>query len=151
MRDLFLALALVTSPTVLWAQSSVEAGETAFKRCQSCHVVRDPEGEVLAGKRARTGPNLYGVIGRTMGSEPDFRYSRSLASAAEANLVWDQDTFVAFVQNPTEALKSFLDDNRARSKMSLKLKSEEMALDLFAFLSQFGPDEGATEEAATAN
>ena len=57
-----------------FAEGDAAEGETAFNRqCSSCHVVADADGNILAGKRAKTGPNLYAVIGRTLGSVEDFK------------------------------------------------------------------------------
>ncbi len=50
------------------ASGDAAAGESAFKQCQTCHVIENEDGETLAGRNAKTGPNLYGVTGRTAGS-----------------------------------------------------------------------------------
>jgi len=110
------------------------AGEKAFKRCVSCHVVVNDAGETLAGKKAKTGPNLYGVAGRAAGSIEGFRYSKSMQAAGEAGLVWTEEKFAAFVQDPTAFLREELDDGSARSAMSFKVRKEEEALDLYAYL-----------------
>lgn len=52
----------------LTATGDAAAGESAFRQCATCHVVTDPAGNTLAGRAARTGPNLYGVAGRVAGS-----------------------------------------------------------------------------------
>ena len=57
------------------------AGEKAFKQCQTCHVVQAADGTLLAGKAGKTGPNLFGVIGRTAGTYPDFKYGDSMVAA----------------------------------------------------------------------
>ena len=127
-----------------------EAGAEAFNQCQTCHVVADEDGNILAGKRAKTGPNLYGIVGRQAGTVEGFRYGKSLVEAGEAGLVWDEEQLVAYLQDPKEYLRTYLDDNRARSKMSFKVREEEDAANLAAFLASFGPvDEGEGEEAAT--
>lgn len=116
------------------------AGEGTFNQCQTCHVVKDADGNLLAGRNARTGPNLYGVAGRTAGTVEDFRYSDAVVAAGEAGVVWDEASFVAFVQDPTAYLRDRLDDSRARSKMSFKVRSEEDALNLFAYLASLAPE-----------
>ena len=68
-----------------------EAGAAVFKKCQSCHVVRDDDGTTLAGKRGKSGPNLYGVVGRTAGTLEGFRYKKSIVKAGEGGLVWDAE------------------------------------------------------------
>ena len=122
------------------ASGNVEAGEKAFsKQCVSCHVVVNDDGATLAGRKAKTGPNLYGVTTRTLGTFPGFRYGGSIIKAGEVGTVWNEGNFVAFVQDPTGWLKVKLGDPKARSKMSFKLKKEEDAQNIFAFLQSLGP------------
>ena len=115
------------------------AGEAAFRQCQSCHVVVDGNGETLAGRNARTGPNLYGIAGRMAGSVDGFRYSDGLVAAGEGGLMWDEASFVGFVQDTTGWLRTHLDDSKARSKMSFKVRKEEDAANLWAFLYSLAP------------
>lgn len=110
------------------------AGERQWRQCQACHMVTAPDGEVIQ-RGQRTGPNLYGVIGRVAGSYPDFRYSPAMVAAGEAGLVWDEESFVAYVTNPTNFLREFLGDNSARGSMAFNLRSG--AEDLYAYLAQF--------------
>ena len=113
----------------------VANGEAQFGRqCVACHVVRDNAGEVLAGRSAKTGPNLYGIAGAQLGAAEGFRYGDSLKAAGAAELVWTQDTFAAYVQDPTKWLRDALEDRRARSKMGYKMRSEQEALDIYAYL-----------------
>jgi cytochrome c len=114
-----------------------EAGANAFSQCQTCHVVANDAGEVLAGRNARTGPNLYGLVGRAAGSVDGFRYGASLKEAGEKGLIWDEETLVAYLQDPADFLKTTLGNNRARSQMSFRVKGEDVARDLYAFLATF--------------
>jgi cytochrome c len=126
-----------------------EAGAAAFtSQCSSCHVVVNEAGETLAGRNARTGPNLYGVIGRQAGSVDGFRYGPSIVEAGNAGLAWDEETFVAYVQNPNNFLRAYLNNNRARGNMAFQVRSEDAARDLYAFLATFSP--AAEEEEAAA-
>jgi cytochrome c len=126
-----------------------EAGAAAFtSQCSSCHVVVNEAGETLAGRNARTGPNLYGVIGRQAGSVDGFRYGPSIVEAGNAGLEWDEETFVAYVQNPNNFLRAYLNNNRARGNMAFQVRSEDAARDLYAFLATFSP--AAEEEEAAA-
>lgn len=129
------------------ATGDAAAGEAAFSQCQTCHVVVDGEGETLAGRNARTGPNLYAIAGRQAGTVEDFRYSPSMVEAGEAGLAWDEESFVAYVQDPTGFLRETLDDRRARGKMAFQVRSEDDAVNLYAYLASLAPAEG--EEAAT--
>jgi cytochrome c len=115
------------------------AGEKLFNQCQTCHVVVNEAGETLAGRNAKTGPNLYAVSGRTAGTVEGFRYSESMVAAGEKGLVWDQDLFVAYVQDPTPFLREYLEDTGARGSMAFKVRSEEDAKNLYAFLASLAP------------
>lgn len=133
--------ALLAAPAVgeSHATGDATAGEAAFARqCVSCHVVVNEAGETLAGRKAKTGPNLYGVTERVLGTFPDFRYSPSLVKAGEAGIVWSEENFIAYVKDPTLWLRKTLDDPKARSKMSFKVRKEEDALNLYAFLAAIG-------------
>ncbi|MEM1064325.1 MAG: cytochrome C [Pseudomonadota bacterium] len=129
------------------ASGDAAAGEQAFSQCQTCHVVVDAEGNTLAGRNARTGPNLYAVSGKQAGIVEGFRYSDSIVEAGEAGLVWDEENFVAYVQDPTGFLREYLDDNRARGKMAYKVREEADAVNLYAYLASLAPIEGAEGEA----
>jgi cytochrome c len=131
------ALAAMAAAPAL-AQGNAENGPKLFNQCQTCHVVQDAAGEVLAGRNAKTGPNLYGVIGRQAGSLEGFRYQPSIVAAGEAGLVWDETELAAYLLNPPEYLKARLDDPRARSGMAHRVRKEEDAADLAAFLATFG-------------
>ncbi|MCP5036371.1 MAG: cytochrome C [Rhodobacteraceae bacterium] len=110
-------------------------GEKDFKKCKACHTIVDPEGNVIF-KGGKTGPNLWGVIGRQAGTVEGFRYGASLVAAGEAGLVWDIEQLTAYVADPKGFLRSYLDDNTAKSKMTFKLKE---GLDVATFLAGLTP------------
>ena len=147
-RAAFGAAALALSAISAQA-GDIEAGASAFQsQCQNCHNVTDADGEVLAGRpNVRTGPNLYGVIGRQAGTE-DFRYGGSLVEAGEGGLVWDTENMVPYLLDPNTFLRETLGNNRARSQMSFRVRDEGTAADIIAFLGQFGAVEEAEEEPA---
>ncbi|HEV8035045.1 c-type cytochrome [Yoonia sp.] len=120
----------------------VAAGEEQFNRqCVACHVVADASGEVLAGRNARTGPNLYGIAGRAIGADEDFRYSDGLIELGEAGSLWTEEAFVGYVQDPTGWLRETLDNRRARGKMAYQVRDEGQAYDLYAYLATFAAEE----------
>ncbi|WP_149589167.1 c-type cytochrome [Tabrizicola flagellatus] len=96
------------------------AGEAEFKKCKACHSIVAPDGTEIQ-KGGRTGPNLYGVIGRGIASDPDFKYGESLAALGATGAVWDEASLAAYTANPAEYLKTALGDPAAKSKMSFKL------------------------------
>ena len=122
------------------ASGDAAAGEAAFRQCIACHVVVNEAGETLAGRNARTGPNLYGIAGADAGAVEGFRYSGSMAAAAEAGLVWNEETFVAYSMDPTGFLREFLGDNGARGSMSFRVRSEDDALNLYAYIASLAAE-----------
>lgn len=143
MKTITLAAAacLLSTPALAAGHASgdAEAGESVFRQCQACHVVTNDEGETLAGRNAKTGPNLYGVPGRAAGST-DFRYGKGMEEAGEKGLVWDEESFVAYVQDPTGYLREFTGDSRARGKMAFKMRNEEDAVNVWAFIASLSPE-----------
>lgn len=143
MRASILALAAIgLAGPALAQEGDPEAGEQVFNQCQACHVVVDDEGNTLAGRAGRTGPNLYGVAGRTAGTVEDFRYSDAMVEAGEQGLVWTAETAVPYLQGPTDFLREYLDDRGARGKMSFQLRDEQDARDVFAYLESLGGGSG---------
>ena len=153
------AAMMLASPALAESHSSEEtmapagdiaAGEEAFNRqCVACHVVNDGDGEVLAGRNARTGPNLYALAGKTLGSEDGFRYGKSIVKLGESGMTWDEEKFVGYVQDPTQWLRDTLEDKKARGKMAFKVRKEEDAVDLYAYLYSLAPPAMEGDEAAT--
>ena len=126
------------------ASGDAAAGEEAFGQCVSCHVVKDGNGETLAGRNAKTGPNLYGLAGKTAGTE-DFRYGKDIVKAGEGDgdfepLIWTEENFVAYVQDPTGFLREYTGSKRARGKMSYRVRNADDAVNLYAYLAQFGAE-----------
>lgn len=145
-RSALITTALLAAPA--YAQDApsgdAAAGESVFNQCQACHVVENGEGEVLAGRNGKVGPNLYGISGRTIGSVDGFRYSKSLASVGEEmDMAWDEEKFVGYVQDPTGWLKEVTDNSRARGNMAYKLRSDEDAANVWAYIVSLDPEAGS--------
>ena len=128
------------------ASGDAEAGAKVFNKCQTCHMVVNEAGETLAG-RGKTGPNLYGLPGRTAGTA-DFAYGDSIVALGASGFAWDEASFVEYVADPVKFLKTRLDDSKAKSKMSFRLPKEQEALDVWAYLASLSP---APEGAAATN
>ena len=124
------------------AAGDVEAGEKAMKKCKACHEVSS-ESEVFL-KGGKTGPNLYGVIGRVAGSVEGFAYGGSLKEAGEKGLVWDNASLAEYVADPKAFLSAYLDDGAAKSKMSFKLRKG--GEDVAAYLASVAPAPEAKTE-----
>lgn len=140
MKTLNIAAALTVLAAPAFADGHAASGDAAAgqeqfdRQCVSCHVVADADGNVLAGRAAKTGPNLYGVAGMTPGSVEGFRYGKSIVEYGETGAVWVEENFVSYVMDPTGYLREALDDNRARAKMSYKVREAEDATNIYAYL-----------------
>lgn len=122
------------------ASGDAAAGEKAFRQCISCHVVQNEAGDTLAGRAAKTGPNLFGIIGGKFGQVDGFRYSDINQLAADMeDLVVTEEVFVAYVQDPTGYLREATGD-KGRSKMTYKVRKEEDAVNIYAYLASLQPE-----------
>jgi cytochrome c len=139
-RNFVLAVAatLLSAPMAMadahGASGDAAAGEAAFRQCVACHVVVNDAGETLAGRNARTGPNLYGIAGKPWAHVEDFRWSPGMQALNEAGVLVTEETFVAYVQDPTAYIREATGDDRARGAMSFRVRSEEDAINLYAYL-----------------
>jgi cytochrome c len=147
MKTTLTTLAVLTAfaAAPAFAAGDAEAGAKVFNKCQTCHVVANEAGETLAGKNAKTGPNLYGVVGRTAGTYPEFKYGESIVALGASGFAWTEADIVTYVADPGAFLKDKLGDTKAKSKMMFKVKNETEAADVAAFLATFSAAPAATE------
>lgn len=142
---IILCLAALLFPVTATAQDQtgqtltgyIELGQRAFQRqCTSCHIITDNDGNQLAGRRGRTGPNLFEISARPIASVSGFRYSSSILSLAEADpeRVWSEADFIGYVQDPTGWLRDQLGDRRARAKMAYRVRDAQKAADIYAYI-----------------
>ncbi len=105
-----------------------DKGEADFKKCKACHAIIGADGTEIQ-KGGKVGPNLFGIIGRQIGSFPDFKYGESIIAAGADGTVWDEDMIASYVADPTAWLKEKTGDASAKSKMTFKLAKggEDMA------------------------
>jgi len=137
LKALFLTTFVATGAfsTAAFAEGDAAAGEDTFKRCKSCHSIVNGDETIVRG--GRTGPNLFGMIGQTAGTVEGFRYGDDIVAAGEAGLVWDEENLAEYVADPTAFLRTFLDDDSARAKMTFKLRSG--GEDVAAYLASLAP------------
>lgn len=136
MKNVLIASAALLTLAAPAFAGDAEKGEKAFNKCKSCHMVVSPEGETIV-KGGKTGPNLYGVVGRQAGSVDGFKYGKSLVEAGEGGLIWDEASLAAFVADPRGYLKEVTGSGSAKSKMSFKLKKG--GEDVAAYLASVAP------------
>lgn len=153
MKTKLTALAVLSSVLAApaFAAGDAEAGAKVFNKCQTCHVVQNEAGETLAGKNAKTGPNLYGVIGRAAGTYPEFKYGESIVALGASGFSWTEADLAVYLADPAKFLKEKSGDSKAKSKMVFKLTNETEAANVAAFLASFSAAPAAAEgEAAPA-
>jgi len=93
------SLTLVAIAALAFISSAAHAGgdpakgKAAFERqCAICHTVDK-------GGPDRFGPNLFGIIGRKAGSEPDYAYTRAFKT--RANWEWTEDAIGGWMMFPS--------------------------------------------------
>lgn len=78
---------------VLLASASAENGAAAVRKCQSCHTFEQ-------GGPNKQGPNLFGIVGRLIGSHPDFAYSEPFLALNAEGRNWTYEELDPFIANP---------------------------------------------------
>lgn len=69
-----------------------EHGKNVFKACAACHETDHAN---------RVGPGLEGIIGRTAGTVPGFRYSNAMK---KSGIVWDTKILDAYLESPQKVV-----------------------------------------------
>lgn len=78
---------------VLLASADAAAGQASVKKCASCHNFGE-------GESNKTGPLLYGVVGRPIGSHEGFAYSAGMEEHKAKGDVWSYENLNAFITSP---------------------------------------------------
>lgn len=138
MKRLFrplMALAVFLAAGAVWAKSpgDPEKGAQVFNECKACH-------QVGKGAMNRIGPQLNGVFGRKAGAVEDFKYSKSMARAADDGLVWTHETLDAFIENSKTLV--------SKTMMSFRgIRDAEDRADVLAYLRTFSDNPANIPEA----
>lgn len=122
-------------------------GEKEFRKCKACHTIEAPDGTAVV-KGGKTGPNLYGVIGRKAGSEEGFKYSDALLKLGEAGEVWTPEDLAAYITDPNKYVDEKVGDPSLKTKMTFKMAKNQA--DVAAFLAQHSSEGGAAPAAGDA-
>lgn len=135
--SMIVALLATTIALPAFAQDGDAAnGEKEFKKCKACHMIQSPEGEDIV-KGGKTGPNLYGVIGRPAGTEEGFKYSPALIELKDSGEVWTQEDLASYITDPNKFVQDKTGDAKAKTKMTFKLNKNQA--DVAAFLASHSP------------
>lgn len=117
----FAAVSIATLATGQSQAQDAAAGEKVFNKCKACHVADEDKNKV--------GPSLKGVIGRTAGTHPNFKYSTAMVEAGKAGLVWDDAKLTEYLRNPKGMIKG--------GKMAFPgLKKDDELANVIAYLKQ---------------
>ena len=98
------------------ALGNFDQGKVVFKKCVACHSISKDGGNKI-------GPALWGVLGRKVGSVPDYKYSKAMAAYGKS---WSFEEMNGFLIKPKDWIKG--------TKMSfagLKNEKERAAVILF--------------------
>lgn len=131
-----LASAGYTQETLLEQLSAADLakGKKIFKKCKSCHTID-------SGGKKKVGPNLYGIVGRSVATSDGYKYSKALTDFGGE---WTLERLDAFINKPKSTVKG--------TKMSFAgLKKPTDRVNLIAFLNMQSdtPVVSATAEAKT--
>ncbi len=79
------------SVLAMLAAADPAKGQKVAKKCAGCHTFDD-------GGANKVGPNLYGVLGRQIGSAAGFSYSDALGGMSGQS--WDFESLAGFLASP---------------------------------------------------
>ncbi|MGB7418046.1 MAG: cytochrome c family protein [Erythrobacter sp.] len=102
-------------------EADAAKGANVFKKCATCHTIE-------SGGANKQGPNLYGVMGRDIGSHAGFSYSSALSETPGG---WTWEMMNKYIANPRGAIPGNV---MAFAGIS---KAKDRA-DLFAYLNSQG-------------
>ena len=75
-------------------QPTAAMGEQVFRRCVACHTIDK-------GGANGIGPNLHGIVGRAVASNPGFSYSGAMKAKGG---VWDETALSTYLEAPMKAV-----------------------------------------------
>ena len=131
------ALLALTAPAFAESHSAGDAtkGEKDYGKCKACHMIVAPD-ETVIMKGGKTGPNLYGIVGRAAGSVEGFKYGSGLVDAGAAGLIWTEENIAAYIVAP----KGFLTETLgAPAKANMAKQNLKAPADVAAYLASVAP------------
>lgn len=99
-----------------------------MRHCTPCHPLKK-------GERHKIGPNLYGVVGREVGTAPGYRYSREYK---EGKWKWTRENIDLLINKKygtlEEAVRKLTGNPKARTKMKFYGANDEDAQIILDYL-----------------
>ena len=114
-RLALLAMLAIAYPGRSFASGDPVHGQQVYKVCAACHAI-DKNG---------AGPKHQGILGRTAGTVPDYRYSPALQ---KSGIVWTDETLDKWLADPQAVVPG--------TKMFYALESAQDRADVIEFLKQ---------------
>jgi cytochrome c2 len=100
--------------------ATAKAGKRVAGKCKACHSFK--EGDT----KKKTGPNLWGIMGRDIAAIESFKYSPAM-EAKKGEIVWDEESITAYLTKPKEYIPG--------NKMAFAgLRKEEDRQNIIAYL-----------------
>ena len=105
--------------TALLAMGDIAHGEQVFRKCKSCHSIKE-------GGKNNIGPKLWNVMFRPVGSITEYKYSKALSSYGKE---WSWEEMNGFLIKPSTWIKG--------NKMGFAgLKNEKDRASVILYLNQ---------------
>jgi len=106
--------------------ADIAAGEVAFAKCLSCHLV-------TPGASTLTGPNLHGIVGRQPAVLGDFDYSPVMRDFINEAPTWDYQHLYDFIAAPQRYMRG--------TKMTfVGIRRQDELVNLIAYLRAHTPN-----------
>ena len=114
-RLALLAMLAIAYPGESFASGDPVHGQQVYKVCAACHAI----------EKNGAGPKHQGILGRTAGTVPDYRYSPALQ---KSGIVWTDETLDKWLADPQAVVPG--------TKMFYALESARDRADVIEFLKQ---------------
>ncbi|MCC5981446.1 MAG: cytochrome c family protein [Oceanicaulis sp.] len=110
----------------LLATASVDAGERVARRCVACHTFEQ-------GGAHGTGPNMWGIMGRTVASISGFNYSSAMREYGADGTEWLYQNMYDYLAAPRRYVPG-------TSMAFAGLRSQDDRINLLAYMRQMASD-----------